>query len=120
MLNQDTVQLSIHLLCTIRHDGERSEEGWSAVCPALSVASQGKTEEDAKRSLTEAIELWVESCLERGTLDQALRELDFRRSAHRAVPPGMQRVGADQAEDDSDVQEGVFPISLMIPAYQAA
>ncbi len=31
-----------------------------AVCPELDVASQGKTVEDARRNLTEAVELFIE------------------------------------------------------------
>lgn len=44
----------------------------------VGVVSQGKNADDARRCLQEAIELWFESCVERGVLDQALREANFR------------------------------------------
>ena len=37
----------------------------------------GKTLAAAKKNLIEASELFIVSCLERGTLDQALKELGF-------------------------------------------
>lgn len=53
----------------------------------VGVVSQGKTADDARRCLQEAIELWFESCVERGVLDQALREANFRPShATRSAP----------------------------------
>jgi predicted RNase H-like HicB family nuclease len=70
----DAVDISLDLLCTVHRDAPRR---WVAGCPALDVYSQGQSEEDAARSLAEAVALWVESCLERDTLDQALRELGF-------------------------------------------
>ena len=44
----------------------------------LDVHSQGYTEEEARRNLAEAIKLFVVSCFERGTLDEALKECGFR------------------------------------------
>ena len=48
-----------------------------AHCPPLDVTTQGKTLEEAKNNLIEASQLFMISCLERGTLDQALKELGF-------------------------------------------
>ena len=47
---------------------------WIATRPLIDVASQGTTASDAQRCLQEAVELWFESCVERGVLEQALRE----------------------------------------------
>ena len=46
-----------------------------ANCPPLDVTTQGKTLEKAQNNLIEASQLFIISCLERGTLDQALKEL---------------------------------------------
>jgi len=48
-----------------------------AYCPPLDITTQGRTQSEAKRNLIEASELFLISCLERGTLDQALKELGF-------------------------------------------
>lgn len=39
----------------------RSEKYWVALCPQLDVVSQGKTVEDARANLTEAVELFLET-----------------------------------------------------------
>lgn len=40
--------------------------------PRLGVYSQGDTEREAREHLTEAVELFIRSCYERGTLDAVL------------------------------------------------
>ena len=40
-----------------------------ATCPSLKVSSQGATEKEAKKNLAEAISLFIESCIEHGTLE---------------------------------------------------
>jgi predicted RNase H-like HicB family nuclease len=56
----------------------KREGGWYiAHCPPLDITTQGRTQAEARRNLSEASELFVISCLERGSLDQALRELGF-------------------------------------------
>jgi predicted RNase H-like HicB family nuclease len=65
----------------------KKEDGWHvAYCPPLDITTQGRTEEEAKKNLVEASELFVVSCFERGTFEQALRELGWHVVAGRAVP----------------------------------
>jgi len=65
----------------------KKENGWFiAHRPPLDITTQGKTEAEAKKNLIEASELFVVSCFERGTFEQALRELGWRVVAGRAVP----------------------------------
>jgi len=45
-----------------------------ALCATLDVMSQGATRQEAKRNLVAAVQLFVESCFERGFLDQVLKE----------------------------------------------
>jgi predicted RNase H-like HicB family nuclease len=40
---------------------ERENDGYVSLCPELDIASQGDTVEEAKRNLTEAIELFLET-----------------------------------------------------------
>ena len=39
--------------------------------------TQGPTRKGSLESLREAVELWFESCIERGVLDAALKEVGF-------------------------------------------
>ena len=48
-----------------------------SVCPPLDVFSQGETEEAALANLAEALQLFVESCYERGTLEEVLKDCGF-------------------------------------------
>jgi predicted RNase H-like HicB family nuclease len=40
---------------------EKEGKGYVALCPELDIASQGKTVEEAKKNLTEAVELFFET-----------------------------------------------------------
>ena len=54
------------------------EEGqYVALCPELNVSSFGNTVETAKRSLQEAVELFLEECESMGTLNEVLSEAGF-------------------------------------------
>ena len=56
---------------------KREGDWYIAHCPPLDLTTQGKTLAEAKKNLIEASELFITSCFERGTLDQALKELGF-------------------------------------------
>ncbi|OGY91688.1 MAG: hypothetical protein A3H70_01475 [Candidatus Komeilibacteria bacterium RIFCSPLOWO2_02_FULL_48_11] len=51
------------------------------IAPEINVGSSGRDIVDAQRSLKEAIELWIEGCIEMGTLEQVLDEDGFSRKA---------------------------------------
>jgi len=40
---------------------EREDDGYVSLCPELGIASQGDTIEEARRNLTEAVELFFET-----------------------------------------------------------
>jgi predicted RNase H-like HicB family nuclease len=107
----ESITLAVHLQAFVRRDTPRR---WVATCPMVGVTSQGKTVEDARRCLQEAIELWFESCVERGVLDQALREANFRPTQRERSTGQRQRRRVTSVLGDS------FEIHLSIPAYEAA
>jgi predicted RNase H-like HicB family nuclease len=100
---------------------KRSGRNWVATAPRFGVVTQGNSRVDAERSLREALELWVESCVERGTLEGALREVGFR-----PVPAGSGAASADRVQvkvsrvPASEVIGSESEIEISIPAYQAA
>jgi predicted RNase H-like HicB family nuclease len=73
----ESIALDVHLQAFVRQDQTRR---WVAACPMVGVVSQAQTANGARKCLQEAVELWFESCVERGVLDQALREANFRPS----------------------------------------
>jgi len=114
----ESIALDVHLEAFVRRETARR---WIATCPMVGVVSQGKTADDARRCLQEAIELWFESCVERGVLDQALREANFRPSpVRRANPVGDDPKPARTQRRNPHVLGDSFEVHLTIPAYEGA
>lgn len=106
----ETITLDVELRAFVRPD---TAERWIAVCPSIDIASQGVSAEDAKRCLNEAVQLWFESCIERGTLERALQESHFR--ALQDVEIGRQ----ETAYSTDDLLGEAFVVRVTIPAYRA-
>lgn len=69
MVNMAPVSVSFH----------PDENGvWIASCPDLQLATQGATFEEAERNLKDALLLFFESCLKRGTLGDVLAEAGYK------------------------------------------
>jgi predicted RNase H-like HicB family nuclease len=79
-----TVQAEFKLFGVMKRQGD----WYIAHCPPLDITTQGRTLAEAKKNLVEASELFIVSCLERGTLDQALKELGFKplKAKPRTIP----------------------------------
>ncbi len=66
----------------------KKEEGLYISCvPVLDIYSQGVTKAEAKNNITEAVKLFFISCLERGTLDVALKECGLHVTKKRVAVP---------------------------------
>jgi predicted RNase H-like HicB family nuclease len=89
------IQAEFKLFGTLK----RSGAWYVAHCPPLDITTQGRTQAEAKENLIEASELFLTSCLERGTLDQALKELGF----------------APTKKQPNGLPANAFPISIPIP-----
>ena len=111
----ETITLEINLQAYVRRDSARR---WIANCPQIGVVTQGSSAERAKSCLQEAVELWFESCIERGVLEQALREANFRPSlSSAAVAESGDRRSSHSRR--SGVLGEAFPVRLTIPGYEA-
>jgi len=75
------------LPCRIERDGR----WFIASCDPLDVHTQARTEAKARANLVEALELFLESCYERGVLDQVLTNAGIRTAGRR----GAQVSGTD-------------------------
>ena len=49
-------------------------------CPALDLCSQGKNKTEARKMLTEAVEIFIQSCIEDDTLKSVLQDCGFHRA----------------------------------------
>ncbi|MBA4371367.1 MAG: hypothetical protein C0402_00725 [Thermodesulfovibrio sp.] len=67
------IEIKLKIPITIKTKGKF----FVSSCPVLDVYTQGDTEREAKKNIFEAVQLFIMSCIERGTLDAALRELGF-------------------------------------------
>lgn len=100
----------------------KKKDGWHiAHCPPLDITTQGRTEAEAKKNLIEAAELFVTSCFERGTFEQALRELGWRVVGGRAVPrPTKARKAAHKQQSIRRAGEFSFPVPVPFGFEKAA
>jgi predicted RNase H-like HicB family nuclease len=110
------ISLEIRLRAFVRRE---TRNRWIAVCPKLDVVTQGTSIEDAQRSLDEAVQLWFEDCIERGTLEQALRECGFHVATRDDAQVESDRIGL-AGDAEPDILGEPFSLNVTIPAYQAA
>ena len=57
---------------------KKDQVGYVSHCPPLDVWSQGDTKAEARKNIREAVSLFVVSCIERGTLDEVMKECGFQ------------------------------------------
>jgi predicted RNase H-like HicB family nuclease len=107
----DLLSMKVRLVCFARDDGEY----WTSGCPTLDLYSQGDSAEDARHCLEEAVQLWIESCVERGTLHQALRELGWDLATGNVV----RNWAAHGEVAEPKAGERFFELVVDVPAYQA-
>jgi predicted RNase H-like HicB family nuclease len=115
-MNGSVITMTLRLEIATKQDGDQ----WLAWCRPIDVLSQGDSKEEAIASLKEAIDLWFESCMQRGVLDDALREAGFTRGKPGEKPPAeasIVHVGITPGPD-SDFTPSY--IEVQIPAYIAA
>lgn len=55
-------------------------------CAVLDIHSQGYSEKESRENLIEAVQLFITTCFERGTLDQVLKECGFQALKARVKP----------------------------------
>jgi predicted RNase H-like HicB family nuclease len=99
---------------------KRDGESWVAGFPRLDVYSQGDTVEEAKANASDALRLWVDSCLDRGTLGEALRDLGWHRYPDGSAPTPSDGEEQIELHHLEDVLGEPWEQQIEVPAYQAA
>jgi predicted RNase H-like HicB family nuclease len=64
---------------SVRVEIFKEDDVYVSLSPDLNVSSFGDTIDEAKESIKEAIEAFLEECLEMGTLDEVLEKSGFMR-----------------------------------------
>jgi predicted RNase H-like HicB family nuclease len=115
-MDGSVITMTLQLEIATKQDGDQ----WLAWCPPIDVFSQGDAKAGAIASLKEAIDLWFESCIQRGVLDDALREAGFTRGKPSQQPSASGCV--DDVGMKSAFKSGFTPdyIEVQIPAYTTA
>jgi len=72
------MDVNIRLDVRLPIEVNKGDKYYIASCPALVVASQGKTIKKAKANLEEALTSFFISCIERGVLDAVLQDRGFK------------------------------------------
>ena len=67
------------------HEGDN----FVAFCPALNLATQGKTFEEADKAFDELIQIFMEEVIEMGTLDKVLEESGWTKTKQHWTPPTL-------------------------------
>ena len=70
---REQVKFDMRVPALVKQEGEL----FVAHCAALDVTSQGPSEQKALSNLVEALQLFIETCYEMGTIDQVLKEHGF-------------------------------------------
>ncbi len=68
------LKVTLYSVGSLRREGD----WYISECMGLPVITQGKTDAEAMANLLEAVQLFVEDCLSRGTLEQVLLKYNWR------------------------------------------
>ena len=77
---ENTIWIKLSLTATVMQEKPGL---YVSHCPALDLYSQGEDSKEAERNIIEATKLFVQSCIERDTLTEVLKECGFY-PIHRA------------------------------------
>lgn len=83
---------------------KRKGDWYVAYCPPLDITTQARSLEEAQENLKQACSLFLTSCFERGTFEQAVRELGWTVSkSGRSTPKA------------TEIPRGAFRFPVPIP-----
>jgi len=81
---QTAEQVRLELTFLVKQEAS----GWTALCLELDIASCGRTEDDATKSLKGLVELYVDDCLSQGEYPIPLRPVPCEALQEFLSPPG--------------------------------
>ena len=78
-----TAKLEFNLPVSILREGKK----FVAYTPALDLSTSGKSYEEAKKRFKEAVSIFFEELIKKGTLEEVLRDLGWKRIQKKWRPP---------------------------------
>jgi predicted RNase H-like HicB family nuclease len=115
-MDASVVTLTVSLEAATKPEGDH----WLAWCVPLDVTTQAGSKAAALHSLKEAVELWFESCIDRGVLEQALEEAGFQRKKPGKDLLADARPAHAKGGHGHPFSGELESIEISIPAYVAA
>jgi len=77
-MSNESGSVSFKLTARLPFVVEKKAKWYLAGCSVLDVYSQGNTEEEAVNNLKEAVSLFLETCIEMGTLYEVMKKCGFQ------------------------------------------
>ena len=108
-MSQNWIKFKVQVPVTVEPD----EVGYVSYCPALDLFSQGPSEKEATKNIVDAIQLFLESCFIRGTLERVLKDCGFEME-EKVVSTRRERPIKDQHMKMVNV-----PLSRLVTREQA-
>ncbi|MDA2921974.1 type II toxin-antitoxin system HicB family antitoxin [Patescibacteria group bacterium AH-259-L07] len=79
------VKVEVNLPVSVFREGK----SFIAYTPALDLSTCGKNYDEAKKRFNEAVEIFFEETLKKGTLSEVLQELGWKRVKTKWMPPAV-------------------------------
>lgn len=70
----------------------REDENYIAYCPSLDISTSGKDYVDAIKNFYERFQIYIDTCVEMGTLWEDLQEHGWKISGKTLTPPSFSRL----------------------------
>ncbi len=77
------LQLQVNLPVSVLKEGKK----FVAYTPALDISTSGSTYKEAKKRFEEVVRIFFEEIYERGTLEEVLKELGWKKTQKKWKPP---------------------------------
>ena len=106
----NTVSFNLQVVVDVRKENDVYYVG----SEAFDIYSQGNTEEEARENIIEAIQLFIESCYDRGVLSEALKELGFELNRERSNVVLKGATSVPQVLKDSGSMMIDVPLGLLV------
>jgi len=72
----------------------KEKQSFIAFSPVIDLSTCGKSFEDAKKNFNEALQIFIEECVEMGTLDRVLESCGWEKIKSKWSPPAY--IGEEQ------------------------
>ena len=94
---------------------KKEKDGYIVSCPVLDVVTQGRTKREAKANILDALVLFIQNCLDHGTLDAVLKQCGFKTYK---TPPKKLHAPAPR-KPNFDFVDVPVPLHIMSKGCQA-